>query len=690
MNLHRFFGVLGVVLLPVLLVCAAQSSRSDVATRASLHFMPVPAQTTVSGGRMAIDPGFSVALTGYEEPRLHAAADRFIRRLEQRTGIPFPTPVSADASNAALVVQCATAGERIQTVRADESYSLVISSRQAVLAAPSPSGVLHGLETLLQLVDLNSETFGFPALKIQDRPRFPWRGLMIDPSRHWMPVEMIKRNLDGMAAVKLNVLHWHLSDDQGFRVESRVLPKLQGEGSDGKYYTQEEVREVLAYARERGIRVVPEFDMPGHTTAWLVGYPELGSVPGPYQIERHWGIFDPCMDPSKEPLYAFLDSFIGEMAQLFPDEYFHIGGDEVNGKQWKASAAIQDFMRRNNMKDLGEFHAYFNKRLSAILTKHNKKMVGWDEIMHPDLPKNIVVQSWRGQDSLAQGARLGFVGILSNGWYLDHILSTATHYLVDPLDKQAANLTDEEKSRIWGGEACMWSEYVTPENVDSRIWPRLAAIAERLWSPQDVRDVDDMYRRLVFVSRELESLGLTHRSTHQSMLQRLAGGHPIEPLEALDEVLEPVKYYTRGGTHEYTSFTPLNRLVDATPPESDAARKFAQAVDRALAGKAGLQAASPELRRQLTLWRDNAATLKPILDDSFLLKEAAPLSEALAAMARTGLKALDVLEGGEMPAASWFEEQKALLTPAKRPPTECLIMIAPSINKLVQACAARR
>lgn len=677
-------------LIPILFGATAAPEHLTAATQSPLNLMPVPARVEVGTGRLAIGADFSVALSGYDEPRLRSALARFVKRLEKRTGIPLTAPVPADPSKAALVIRCSAAGTEIQTIRADESYELEVTSRNASLSAATPLGVLRGLETVLQLVTADSESFGLPIVKIQDKPRFPWRGLLLDPSRHWQPVEVIKRNLDGMAAVKLNVLHWHLSDDQGFRVESKVFPKLYGLGAEGKFYTQEQVREVIAYARDRGIRVMPEFDMPGHTTAWLVGYPDLASAPGPYEIERHWGIFDPCMDPSKESLYAFLDAFIGEMAQLFPDEYFHIGGDEVNGKHWAASPGIQAFMKQNQMKDIGAFHAYFNKRLSGILTRHNKKMIGWDEIMSPDLPRNIVVQSWRGQDSLAEGARKGFNGILSNGWYLDHILSASYHYQVDPLEGQAATLSDEEKSRIWGGEACMWSEFVTPENIDSRIWPRLAAIAERLWSPQTVKDPGDMYRRLEIVSYDLEALGLTHRSSYQSMLRRLAGANDIAPLRTLADLLEPVKRYTRGSTREYTSFTPYNRLVDAARPESDAARNFSELVERALRGKSEFQSVAPMLRSQLIAWRDNQEVLQPLLKNSFLLAEAAPLSETVAALAKTGLQALEFIASGKAPDNAWLEAQKILLQQPKKPPTECLIMIIPPVAKLVQAAAAAR
>ena len=206
-----------------------------------------------------------------------------------------------------------------------------------------------------------------------------------------------------------------------------------------------EVRDLIAYAHDRGIRVVPEFDMPGHSTAWFVGYPELASAPGPYQIERKWGVFDPAMDPTQERTYKFLDTFIGEMARLFPDQYFHIGGDEVNGKQWDANPNIQAFMRAHGMKNNQDLQAYFNTRVQKIVSKHGKTMVGWDEILRPDLPKDIVVQSWRGQDSLAAAAKLGYRGLLSFGYYVDLNWPASRHYAVDPISA-AANLSSGRKA----------------------------------------------------------------------------------------------------------------------------------------------------------------------------------------------------------------------------------------------------
>lgn len=661
------------------LLCAA---ALRAASAQSNDLMPQPASFTAGQGRLTIDGGFRVSLAGYEEPRLTAAAERLIARLAKQTGIPLAPGLESDSSKAALVVQCDHAGEAVQSVQEDESYHLEITTRQARLTAPTPVGALRGMETFLQLVDLDSTGFGAPAVKIDDRPRFPWRGLMIDVSRHWMPIEVVRRNLDGMAAVKLNVFHWHLSDDQGFRVESKLHPKLQELGSDGHYYTQDQVKSIITYARDRGIRVVPEFDMPGHATAWFVGYPELASGPGPYSIERHWGIFNPAMDPTREEVFTFLDGLIGEMTALFPDDYFHVGGDEVNGKQWNSNPRIRDFMREHGMKSTTDLQAYFSQRVLTLVQKHGKKVIGWDEVLHPGVPKDLVIESWRGQKSLAEAARQGYRGILANGYYLDLMQPAYRHYRVDPMEGATAALTAEEKSRILGGEACMWDEFATPENVDSRIWPRLAAIAERLWSPEEVKDADSMYRRLEIESRRLDSLGLTHRSSYPVMLERLTDLAPIDNLRALADLLEPVKGYAREEAREYSSFTPLNRLVDAERPESDAAREFAKLVSDWKTNKG-------EIRRKLTRWRDGATNSLPVIERNALLQEDAPLAHDVAALAAAGLQAMDYLDSEKAAPSQWVAEKMALCDRAAKPRAELLIMVVPSIRTLVEAAGQR-
>src|SRR5258705_7583581 len=607
---------LGILVLFVLSYPAMTTAQQPV-----LNLMPLPANMQSGTGSLAVDSSFSIAFTGYSEPRLERAGERFLKQLAHQTGLPLALKPSKTGKGT-LVIQTDHPSKEIQEVGEDESYILDVSTASARIRASTPLGAMHGLQTFLQLVDVSPDGFAAPAITIQDKPRFLWRGLMIDSARHFIPLDVVRRNLDGMEAVKMNVFHWHLSENQGFRAESKKFPKLHELGSDSLYYTQDEVRDVIAYARDRGIRVVPEFDMPGHSTAWFVGHPELASGKGPYEIERRWGIFDPAIDPTNERVYKLLDELIGEMARIFPDHFFHIGGDEVNGKEWDANPKIQAFMKAQGIKNNEALQAYFSGRVQKLVTKHGKAVVGWDEVLVPGVPKDIVIQSWRGQAALAQAAAQGYHGILSNGYYLDLGWPAARHYAVDPMSGPGANLTPEEKQGILGGESCMWAEYVNAENVDSRIWPRNAAIAERFWSPQEVRDPVSMYARLDFVSSRLEWLGLTHRSVSRHMLQRLAGSaSPAEvaALRTLADVLEPVKGYTREQTApaEPTRATPMNRIVDAVPLESDAGRRFGELVDQFVAASCHDQAVEARLRAQLTAWRDNDAMLQPLAQRSF-------------------------------------------------------------------------
>jgi hexosaminidase len=431
--------------------------------------------------------------------------------------------------------------------------------------------------------------------------------------------------------------------------------------------------------------------MPGHSTAWFVGHPELASGPGPYEIERRWGIFDPAMDPTNEKTYKFLDELVTEMTKLFPDHYFHIGGDEVNGKEWDANPKIQEFKKSHNLTSNDALQAYFSGRIQKIVTKHGKAVVGWDEVFIPGVPKDIVIQSWRGQAALAQAAAQGYHGILSNGYYLDLGWSAARHYAVDPMSGPGANLAPEQQQLILGGESCMWSEYVNPENIDSRIWPRNAAIAERLWSPQNVTDVASMHARMRAIGGELEWLGLTHRTYHPQMLRRIAGPdatpEELSALRTLADVVEPVKDYTREATApaEPTSATPLNRLVDAVPLESDTARRFAELVDKYVSASCRDVNAAAQLRAQLSTWRDNDATLQPLTQRSFLAKEVAATSQDLSATAAVGLAALDFATKATTAPDDWKTQQLAIIEQANKPKAQLLLMPAPAIQRLVEA-----
>jgi len=669
------------------LTCAiVVSAQEQQAPERKLNLMPVPASVKLQNERLAVDAGFKVATRGHTDARLQAGIWRFIKRLEGRTVLTLSPTLAPDDQMTQFIVNCQGPGKNIPSVSEDESYHIDITRRQAILSAPTVVGALRGLETMLQLLDADRNGYFFPGVQIDDRPRFPWRGLMIDSARHFQTMDVLKRNLDGMAALKMNVFHWHLSEDQGFRVESKKFPKLHQLGSDGNYYTQEQVKEIIAYARDRGIRVYPEFDIPGHSTSWLVGYPELGSAPGPYTIERRPGIFEPALDPTREEVYKFLEGFLGEMAALFPDEYLHIGGDENEGKQWDRNPAIQAYMKQKGIKDNHALQAYFNTRLLKILQKHNKKMIGWDEILQPELPKDVVIHSWRGTAALAEAARKGYDGILSNGYYIDLIQPASQHYVPDPLPADST-LTPEEAKHVLGGEATMWAEWVTPENIDSRIWPRTAAIAERLWSSRNTTDVEDMYRRLAVVSMQLEELGLTHRKNQEMMLRRLVRNDDIGPLRTLVSVIEPVKEYRRYQMRPQTMLSPLTGVIDATPPDSETARKFMFMVREFLNDAPRYQLYRSELSQMLGDWQTSGASLGPTIDRSPALREIKPLAHSLSQLGETGLEAVTYLKLGMPPPREWRETSLAKVDEAAKPVAALEFVVIGGVKQLVNTAA---
>ncbi|MGA9244533.1 MAG: family 20 glycosylhydrolase [Silvibacterium sp.] len=651
--------------------------------------MPQPAHLTLQSGGLVLTPQFTAGVDKFHDARLDAAIARALLRLKTQTGVQIAAMPTTGA--AILTVSVDGAGEAIQGLDENETYALDVTSSGAHLKAATVVGAMRGLETLLQLVQVQGSGFFLPAVSIEDTPRFRWRGLMIDVSRHFQPVEVIKRTLDGMAAVKLNVFHWHLSDDQGFRIESKAFPKLTGLGSDGLFYTQDQAREVVAYARERGIRVVPEFDIPGHALSWMVGYPELASGTGPdhggpYQVERQYGIFDPVMDPTRESTYKFLDLFIGEMAEIFPDPFMHVGGDENNGVQWKANPRIQEFMKAHDLKDTSALQTYFNQKLLPILKRHGKTMVGWDEIFAPGLSKDAVVQSWRGFDSLAATAKAGYRGILSAGYYLDHIDSAERHYLVDPLPA-SSNLTPEEQARILGGEACMWSEHVSPRTIDSRIWPRTAAIAERLWSAQSVNNVDDMYRRLWVQSLRLEGVGLTQLSAEGVGLRQLSGTAQIEPLRVLASVLQPVGFDQRYEMQHTSQLTPMNHLIDAVRPDPPSRHGMQVLVREYLANHDADSRA--ELVAMFEGWIAAGPKAQALMVAAPLLQDPEPRAQQLADLGTAGLEALQYLEKHEAAPSGWAQAKLVVIDQAAKPVGLVRFTVLGPLGDLVKAAGGQ-
>lgn len=648
-----------------------------------LNLMPQPAKVELTDGEYRLDQSFTMALEGKPSDRIYAGASRVLRRISGRTGLFFSQDYlkpEMKVSNPSMKIVT----ERIGSVklREDESYTLEINSSGITLKAVTDIGALRGIETLVQLLEKDKNGYYFPAIKIEDAPRFPWRGLMFDGCRHFMPIDVLKRNIDAMAAMKMNVFHWHLSEDQGFRVESKTFPKLTGMGSDGMFYTQEEVKSIIKYADDRGISVVPEFDIPGHSTAWFVGYPEYASAPGPYTIERRWGVFDPTFDPTNEKTYEFFDAFFKEMSALFPNEYMHIGGDENNGKQWNSNTKIQEFMKKNNIPDNHTLQAYFNKRILEILTKYNKKMIGWDEILHPQMPKNIIIQSWRGIKSLDEASAKGYQVMLSNGYYIDLCFSTTDHYLNDPMPSNL-KLTDDQKKLILGGEATMWAELITPETIDSRIWPRTAAIAERFWSPAEVKDVDDMYRRLKVVSVGLEDFGLTHIKNRDMMLRRIIGLADNSPLITFLGAVEPLKEYKRHAERkDYTSYAPYTRIVDIATPDAENARNFRNAVKVFLAGD---KSKADFIVNLLTIWKDNHGKLASLIENSPMLKEIEPASIALSEISAKGLDAIGKIKEEKKSDSGWVSSALEITKKSRKPAGQIEIMVVDAIESLIKA-----
>jgi hexosaminidase len=647
--------------------------------------MPKPAHMQVSVGWLTLTPSFTVSADKFHDARLDAAIGRTLVRLKAATGLQIAIVPGTAAGT--LTVTVDGAGEAIQGLDENEAYSLEVTANGAHLKAATVVGAMHGLETFQQLVQRDGPGFSLPLVSIEDTPRFRWRGLMIDCSRHFQPVDVIKRTLDGMAAVKLNVFHWHLTDDQGFRIESKIYPKLTEMGSDGLFYTQEQAREIVAYARDRGIRVVPEFDIPGHSQSWFVGYPELasGSGPnygGPYQVERTYGVFDPVIDPTRASTYKFLDRFLGEMAEIFPDAYMHIGGDENNGVQWKGNARIQEFMKAHDLKDTDALQTYFNQQLLPILKKHGKRMIGWDEVFAPGLSKDAVIQSWRGFDSLAASAKAGYSGILSAGYYLDHIEPAGKHYLVDPLPA-ASDLAPEVQARILGGEACMWSEHVSPRSIESRMWPRTAAIAERLWSAQSVNNVDDMYRRLWVESLRLEALGVTHLSAEDVGLRQTAGTAEIDGLRVLAGVLQPVGFDERYKMQHTSQLTPMNHLIDAVRPDPPSQHEVEALVKEYLANHDA--AAHAELAAIFASWVSAGPKAQAVMAAAPLLIDPAPRAAQLTDLGTAGLEALAHLEKKESAPADWEQAKLAVIDEAAKPVGLVRFTVLDPVRELVKA-----
>ena len=660
--------------------------------------IPMPRSMTAREGKFRITPAFSAAYAS-GDPSLTPAVNRFFHLLNLQTRTYFTREFFPPASDGQLVILSGKTEAHVPG--ADESYELEIIPSGIRLTGKTSTGTLRGLETLLQLAARDTQGYYFPCMTLQDGPAYPWRGLMIDAARHFIPMNVLIRNVDAMSAVKLNVLHLHLTDDEGFRMESKTFPKLHQLGSNGSYYTQEELRGLVRYAGERGIAVVPEFDLPGHCRSWFAGYPELASTPGTYTPGPRFNaegkstgeiiammnkVPTPSIDPTKESVYKFIERLVTEVRSIFPTAYFHIGADENNGVAWKQNPAIVAFMQKNRIADVKALEHYFVKRVHAIVRKQNLRLIVWEDAFSKDLPRDIIVQKWKPEiamlgSTLAPGTVLaqGNDLIISSGFYLDHHMP-AHIYHQNP-SMQPVKGTENMKGRILGGEAAQWSEIVDGATIETRMWMNTAAVAEKLWTSPAPSDPEDLYARLSTLSRQLDLRGLRHIDQYERGLRALDGDLPVHEARQLTDLLTPVRGYKRlfarttkppGERH---STAPLNAIADILPVNSEAKWTFRKEVERYLSDPSGPEAGN--IRKRLSAW----IQVKDMPWEGGL-KPVAPHAENVSALASAALESMDRRSKGQW-SAEWAGSKDELVRKAAAPHAETQIDVVSELQALI-------
>ncbi len=412
----------------------------------------------------------------------------------------------------------------------DEGYILDISPQILSLRAAHPTGLARGVSTIAQLIDFGKLRADVPCLFIVDRPRYPHRGMLLDCCRHFMTKDFVKRYIDLLAYHKMNVLHWHLTEDQGWRIEIKKYPKLtevgawRGEGKDryGGFYTQADIREIVAHAESRGVTVIPEIEMPGHSLAALASHPEPSCTGGPFKVGEVWGVFEDVYCAGNDRTFEFLENVLTEVIDLFPSKYIHIGGDECPKTRWKSCPKCQARMKSEGLKNENELQSYFIRRIEKFLNSKGKRLIGWDEILEGGLAPNATVQSWRGMDGAVAAAQSGHDVICSptSHCYLDYaqaplpglpsswgFVPLEVVYAFEPTPPE---LTTEQARHVLGLEGNIWTERAPQERVDTQVFPRLCALAEVGWSPKESRDWKDFQRRMETHYRRLDAMGVAY------------------------------------------------------------------------------------------------------------------------------------------------------------------------------------
>lgn len=502
--------------------------------------IPQPQQVQVGEGVFALDEDTQIVLSDPTDPALRSLADLSTAWLREAMGLLLPiSDALPGADNTIAFVLPETMPEE-----RDESYRLEVTDEGITLAANHPAGLFYATQTLRQLVPIESDARSIPTVTIEDAPRFVYRGMHLDVGRHFFPVAFIKKYIDLLAMYKMNTFHWHLTEDQGWRIEIKKYPKLTevgayrketiveknfnpyvGDGQHyGGFYTQDEVREVVAYAQERYVTVIPEIEMPGHSTAAVAAYPELGCTSEQVEVETRWGVFPDIYCPSEET-FAFLEDVLTEVMDLFPSRYIHIGGDEAPKAQWEESEVAQAVIQREGLANEHELQSYFIRRIEEFLLEHDRRLIGWDEILEGGLAPEATVMSWRGMAGGVEAARQGHDVIMTpnSHVYLDHYQGDPDHEPLaiggfSPLEKVYAfepvpdELTAEEARHVLGTQGNVWTEYIkTTDHIEYMVFPRLLALAEVGWSPKAARDWDSFVQRLQPHFQRLDALGVNYR-----------------------------------------------------------------------------------------------------------------------------------------------------------------------------------
>ncbi len=522
----------------VVLSVALCACAPDASPKLRLSVIPAPVSVTASKGHFLVEEDTPVTVDA--NPQAQAVAHYFAGLVARTGGPPLRiSSASAAVDRPEITFQLSAAGGAQET----EGYSLLVSPQRIVVSASSPRGLFYGAITLWQLMtaeDGSHASIKVASLSIVDHPRFAWRGLMLDVARHYLPPENIKQMIDWMALHKLNTLHWHLTDDQGWRLEIRRYPRLTQIGAwrvpagaagidaasggatrYGGFYTQDEVRDIVRYAAERYVTIVPEIEMPGHAQAAIAAYPELGSRGDRPVVSHDWGIHTYLFNVEDET-FVFLENVLSEVIELFPGPYVHVGGDEAVKDQWQASGPVQRRMRERGMANEAQLQGYFVARIGRFLSEHGRRLVGWDEILEGGVPADAIVMSWRGITGGREAARFGHDVVMapSPELYLDHlqsesrdeppgrpgIESLAQVYAFNPIPD---DLNADDARHIIGVQANLWSEHVrTFERAQHAVFPRIAALSEVAWSPPQQHDWSSFIARMPAQLQRYRELGI--------------------------------------------------------------------------------------------------------------------------------------------------------------------------------------